>query len=66
MDFIYLYELEQKEPLAIALSGAERGLRLGETMRANVTNVQYKPNQNCHYDSSLYNTCFLIKKFLNK
>jgi spore coat protein CotF len=31
-----------------------------------LTNVQYKPNQNCHYKSSLYNEYILIEKFTIK
>jgi hypothetical protein len=50
MDFIYLYETELKKPLAIALWGVGRGLR-GRDDGGNVNNVQYKPNQNCHYES---------------
>jgi hypothetical protein len=38
-----------KKPLAIALSGAEKGLR--EEMMDNVNNVQYMSSQNCHYES---------------
>jgi hypothetical protein len=40
-----------KKPLAVALSGAWRGLR-GRDDGANVNNVQYKSNWNCHYESS--------------
>jgi hypothetical protein len=29
-----------------------------------VTNVQYKSSQNCHYESPLYNEYILIKNFL--
>jgi hypothetical protein len=38
------------KPLAIALSGAGRGL-IGRDDGGDVTNIQYKPNQNCHYES---------------
>jgi hypothetical protein len=38
-----------KKPLAIALSGVGRGLR-GRDDGGNVNNVQYKSNQNCHYE----------------
>jgi hypothetical protein len=47
MNFIYLYETE---PLAIALNGVGRGLR-GRDDGDNVNDVQYKTNQNCHYES---------------
>jgi hypothetical protein len=39
-----------KKPLAIALSGVERGLR-GRDSGGNANNVQYKSNQNYHYES---------------
>jgi hypothetical protein len=39
------------KPLAIALSGVGSGLR-GRDDEGSVTNVQYKSNQNCHYESS--------------
>jgi hypothetical protein len=41
-----------KRPLAIALSGVGRRWR-GRDDGDNVTNVQYNPNWNCHYDSPL-------------
>jgi hypothetical protein len=41
-----------KKLLAIALSGVGRGLR-GREDWGDVTNVQYKPNWNCHYESPL-------------
>jgi hypothetical protein len=40
-----------KKPFAIALSGVGRKLRGGED-EGDLTNVQYKPNWNCHYESS--------------
>jgi hypothetical protein len=43
-----------KKPFAIALCGAGRGLR-GRNDGDNVTNIQYKPNQKCHYEFPLYN-----------
>jgi hypothetical protein len=49
-----------KKPLAIALSGAEKGLR-GRDDGGIVNNVQYKPNWNCHYQSILYNEYIVIK-----
>jgi hypothetical protein len=50
-----------KKPLAIALSaGVGRGLR-GRDNGGNVTNVQYKCNQNCHYKFPLHNEYILIK-----
>jgi hypothetical protein len=48
MDFMYLYET--KKPLAIALSGVVIGQRERD-YGGNITNVQYKPNRNCHYES---------------
>jgi hypothetical protein len=39
-----------KKPLAIASSGEGRGLWKRDD-GGNPTNVQYMPNQNCHYDS---------------
>jgi hypothetical protein len=39
-----------KKPLAIALSGVGRGLKRRED-GDDLTNVQYKPNQNCYYES---------------
>jgi hypothetical protein len=47
------------KPLAIALSGA-RECWLGRYDRHNVTNVQHKSNQNCHYEFPLYNEYILI------
>jgi hypothetical protein len=37
-----------KKPLAIALSGVERGLK-GRAYGGDITNVWNKSNQNCHY-----------------
>jgi hypothetical protein len=48
-----------EKPLAIALSGVRRGLRVRDD-EGNVSNVQYKSNQNCHYASPPYNECILI------
>jgi hypothetical protein len=61
-----------KKPLVIALSGTRRGLKSREE-EGNVNNVQYKTNQNCHYESpqmyikktSLYKIFILIKTFKN-
>jgi hypothetical protein len=39
-----------KKPLAMALSGMGMGLRWRE-VGGELTNVQYKPNQNCHDES---------------
>jgi hypothetical protein len=39
-----------KKLLAIALSRAGRGLK-GRDDGGNVNNVQFKSNQNCHYES---------------
>jgi hypothetical protein len=33
----------------------------GTDDEGNETNVQYKPNQNCHYESLLYNEYIVIK-----
>jgi hypothetical protein len=41
-----------KKPLAIALSGAGRGLR-GRDDGGGVSNAQYKFDWNCHYESPL-------------
>jgi hypothetical protein len=38
----------------------------GRDFGGNVTNVQYKSNQNCHYESSPYNEYILIKIYKNK
>jgi hypothetical protein len=40
-----------KKPHAVALSGAGKRLKKRDDGRK-VTNVQYKPNWNCHYESS--------------
>jgi hypothetical protein len=58
----YTYRNRTKKPLAIALSGAVRGLRRRDD-GGDVANVRYKPNQNCHCESSLYNEYILIKIF---
>jgi hypothetical protein len=47
------------------LGGVERGLR-GRDDGGNVNNVQYKSNQNCHYESPLYNEHILIKIYNKK
>jgi hypothetical protein len=52
MDFIHLYEIEQRNLLK--LSGVEKGLR-GRDNGGYITNVQCKANWNCHYESLLYN-----------
>jgi hypothetical protein len=52
-----------KNPLAIALIGVERGLR-GRDNGSDVNNVQYKSNWNCHYMLPSYNKFILIKKDL--
>jgi hypothetical protein len=54
-----------KKSLAIASSGAGRGLR-GRDDGGNETNIQYASNQNCHYESPLYNEYILIKYFFKK
>jgi hypothetical protein len=49
------------KPLTIALSGVRRWLR-GRDDGGDITNVQYKPNRKCHYESpSPYNEYILIK-----
>jgi hypothetical protein len=49
MDFTYLYELEQRNLLQLFKWSGEG---VGETNDGgNVTNVQYKPNWSCHYES---------------
>jgi hypothetical protein len=54
IDFIYLCETELKNPPAIASTGAGGGMR-GRDDGGNVNNVQYKANQNSHYEFPLYN-----------
>jgi hypothetical protein len=51
-----------KKPLATALNVVERELKQRDN-GGNVTNVQYKPNYNCHYKSPLHNEYIIIKKF---
>jgi hypothetical protein len=41
------------------------GLR-GRDEGGNVNNVQYKYNQNCHYEYPLYNEYFLIKIYFKR
>jgi hypothetical protein len=48
MDFIYLHEIEERNLLQFKWGG--EGVE-GRGNGGNVTNVQYKPNQNCHYES---------------
>jgi hypothetical protein len=48
-----------KKPLVIALISG-RGL-MGRDDGGNVTNIQYKPSWNCHYESPPYNEYILIK-----
>jgi hypothetical protein len=54
-----------RKPLVIALSGVGRGLR-GRDDGGNVTNVQYKSNQNCCYKTPLYHEYILIKIYFKK
>jgi hypothetical protein len=49
-----------KKPLAIALSGAWRGLR-GRDGGGDLTNVQHKPIWNHHNESPMYNKYILMK-----
>jgi hypothetical protein len=60
-----LIQNRSKKPLAVALSGAGRWLR-GRDGGGDLTNVQYKPIQNCHYESPLYNEYIIIKNFLKE
>jgi hypothetical protein len=48
--YTYMKSNRTKKPLAIALSGVGRELK-GRDDGGNVTNVQYKSNRNCHYES---------------
>jgi hypothetical protein len=48
--FHILIRNRTKKPLAIALSGAGRGLR-GRDGGSELTNIQYKPIWNCHNES---------------
>jgi hypothetical protein len=52
-----------KKAPAIDLSGAGRGLR-GRDGGGDLINVQYKPNQYCHYESLLYNKYILKNLYL--
>jgi hypothetical protein len=54
-----------KKSLGIALSCVGRGLR-GRGDGGGVTNVQYKHDWNCHYESLPCNEYFLIKKIIKK
>jgi hypothetical protein len=49
------------KPLAITLSGAERGSKR-RNGGDDLTNMQYKPIWNCHSESSLYSEYILMKK----
>jgi hypothetical protein len=53
-----------KKPLSIALSRAGKGLR-GRDNGGNLTNVQYKSNQHCHYEAPLHNK-YILKKVYEK
>jgi hypothetical protein len=61
----YAYRNRTKKPLAIALSGAGRGLR-GRDNGSNVNNVQYKSNRNCHYETPPHKEYILMKKLFKK
>jgi hypothetical protein len=54
IDFIYWSERELRKPLANVSIGAGGGMREIDH-GSNVNNVQYKANQNSHYESPLYN-----------
>jgi hypothetical protein len=43
----------------------KEGVEGGRKDGGDLTNVQYKPNWNCHYEFPQYNTCILIKKESN-
>jgi hypothetical protein len=63
MDFIYLYETELKNLLQLLQVWWGGGWeRCGD----NVNNVQYKSNQNCHYEFPPYNEYILIKIYNKK
>jgi hypothetical protein len=64
MDFIYLYEIEQRNLLQLLEVGWGGGW--GREDRGDLTNEQYKPNWNCHYESAPYNEYILIKKLIKK
>jgi hypothetical protein len=64
MEFIYLYEINKETSCNIFKWGV-RDLS-GSDDLGYVTNVQYKFNQNCHYESPLYNEYILIKIYLKK
>jgi hypothetical protein len=49
-----------KKPLAITLNKAGREFRRRDSGE-NVTNIQCKPNWNCHYEFLSYNEQLLIK-----
>jgi hypothetical protein len=55
MDFIY--EIEQTSCNCFKEVGR------GRDDGGDITNVQYKSNQKCHYESPLYNEYILIKFF---
>jgi hypothetical protein len=55
----------RKKPLVIASSGAGRGLRRRDD-EGNVTNVQYNPNWNCHYESPSIYQIYSDEKFIKK
>jgi hypothetical protein len=51
VDGLHIFILNRtKKLLAIALSGVGRGLS-GRNDGGDVTNVQYRSNQKCHYES---------------
>jgi hypothetical protein len=52
-----------KKPLAIALSGARRGLRRKDN-GGDLINAQYKPKQNWHHESHPVERVYLNKNFL--
>jgi hypothetical protein len=67
VEFIYIYEIEQRNFLQFFKWG-EEGIE-GERRRddgGDKTNVQYKPNQNCHHESSLDIEYILIKIYFKR
>jgi hypothetical protein len=51
---------QNKETSCNCFNGAGREL-MGRDDEGGLTNVQNKPNQNCHYESLPYNEYILIK-----
>jgi hypothetical protein len=60
VDGLHILIYRTKKSIVIALSGVGRGLRERDN-EGDLTNVQYMPNRNCHYESPPYNQYILIK-----